>query len=300
MKELMKFKDFKKLVVQDIREHYEEDCDIKEQEVLKNNSKVLFGISICRKDRKLGPTVYLDNYYEIYRMGKPFQSVLQQLHTVIDRELEAAVGFDFDIENFQNYEKIKERIVFRLVNAAKNKKLLQQIPHIMFCDLAICFAVYLQDKKIGSRSILIYNKHAETWNVTAEELCARALENTPKLLPPDMRNIGELLEEFDGYRGGIDELPMYVLTNKIRCMGASAILYPDILKEVAAEWKTDIVLFPSSIHEWIAVPGREVDSTDRAREIVHEVNRVCVNPEEVLSENVYLYSADTGEVRIAA
>ena len=61
-----------------------------------------------------------------------------------------------------------------------------------------------------------------------------------------------------------------------------------------------MIMIPSSVHEWILLPQGEVDSVEEIKEIIVGINRSCVEPEEVLSDKVYLYKAGTGQVEIAA
>ncbi len=96
-----------------------------------------------------------------------------------------------------------------------------------------------------------------------------------------------------------DEIPMKVLTNSKRSSGAVCILYPGVLEEVAAErMGGDFYIIPSSVHEVILLPddGRLLE--ENLKEMIFEVNRTKVDPEEVLSDNLYYYDAERKETRL--
>ena len=64
---------------------------------------------------------------------------------------------------FKDFEKVKDRIVYRLIHAGRNKELLDEIPHIPFWDLAICFSYSFWSEELGDGMILIRNEHMESW-----------------------------------------------------------------------------------------------------------------------------------------
>ena len=82
---------------------------------------------------------------------------------------------------------------------------------------------------------------------------------------------------------------MYVLSNRDRVFGAAGILYDRILSSAGARLEEDFYVLPSSVHEVILVPGHVAGSEKELHAMVHEVNHTQVEPEEVLSENVYHY-----------
>ena len=51
-------------------------------------------------------------------------------------------------------------------------------------------------------------------------------------------------------------------------MGASAILYPGRLKEISDKWQNDIIMIPSSVHEWILFPKSGFDSVETLLEMI--------------------------------
>lgn len=83
---------------------------------------------------------------------------------------------------------------------------------------------------------------------------------------------------------------VYVLTNRYNTWGASAILYPEVLKTIAQKLGGDLLILPSSIHEVLFMRRENIPEYHVLAEVVKEVNKKEVLPEEVLSDSLYLYS----------
>ena len=86
------------------------------------------------------------------------------------------------------------------------------------------------------------------------------------------------------------EITMYI--------SAAALLYPDILRGFAGK-HGDFYILPSSIYEVLLLPAKP-EPADPAYlcGMVRAVNEEQVSPDEVLSDNAYLYHADTGEIDV--
>ena len=91
---------------------------------------------------------------------------------------------------------------------------------------------------------------------------------------------------------------MCVFSSRSKVYGASILLYQKYFEDVAARLNDDLYIMPSSIHELICIPAAGFDPDD-LRTIVREINSMQVAPEEVLSDNVYMYRKETGVISIA-
>ena len=63
--------------------------------------------------------------------------------------------------------------------------------------------------------------------------------------------------------------------------------------------KHDYLILPSSIHECLAIKAMEDADMEGLRAMVTDINATQVASDEVLSDNVYRYSIETGELSIA-
>ena len=92
---------------------------------------------------------------------------------------------------------------------------------------------------------------------------------------------------------------IYVVTNQRGTFGATMILFPDILKVISEFYGDDLYILPSSIHEILVLPKCS-DNVEKLKITVREVNELCVEQKELLSNQVYLYQRNSGKVEIAA
>ena len=183
------------------------------------------------------------------------------------------------------------------------------MPYIPFLDCAVTFLCIAKMDDNGFGSIRITNEHLKEWGITVAELFWSAYENTKRLLPASIRTMEEILIDLLGQeiaasdeeeKEGILELisanpkeskaSMYVMTNNLGINGAGCLLYREEL-DAFEEWiGGDFYILPSSIHELILVPDAAEFSSSALEEMVKDINDTKVPLEEVLSDEVYLYS----------
>ncbi|MCD2491601.1 DUF5688 family protein [Lacrimispora sp. NSJ-141] len=282
------------------------------QPVLKNNDLHLDGLLIMQPGENITPTIYLNDYYEEYLSGASMQDILSDIECVYEAHRCPA---SFDVALFQDFERLKGKIAFRLINRAANKTLLEDLPFIPFLDLAVVFYFTIENDFIGSSTALIHRRHMELWETTAEELYLLAFSNTRSHYGCEIRPMEQLIREILERDGGSflnkdlsvsDCLsagtadsspekkpvnPMYILTNRERAFGAVCLLYDEVLQKFADELNDDFYVLPSSIHEVILLPCKKSPSPDSLQNMVREINETDVAPDEVLSDHIYVYRA---------
>jgi len=109
-----------------------------------------------------------------------------------------------------------------------------------------------------------------------------------------------LMEEMAGIE--VDETipPLYVLSNKEKMFGASAMLYSEQIKGLADRLESDLLILPSSTNEVLLLPEQRDQGYDFYRQMVKEVNTTQVDPEEILSFNLYRYDRQKEEIEEVA
>ena len=90
--------------------------------------------------------------------------------------------------------------------------------------------------------------------------------------------------------------PLYLLSNKQKTLGAVGIAFPGQADRIAAELGSDYYVIPSSIHECLILRADEGHTPEELNEMVAEVNRTQVSPQEILADHVYYYSPDRREI----
>jgi hypothetical protein len=288
---------------------YVEGYSVQIQKVVKNNDTRLTGIVIRSNDSNIAPTIYLDGFFGQYQDGMPMDEVIKK---VIDTYEQNKVTGRFDVSMVTDYASVSNRICVKLVNAAKNQDLLADAPHVMVSDLAVIFYIVLSKDNGSTATITVRNNLMKLWNVTTEQLYEMAMDNTQRMFRGTVKSMASIMtemlsnrmdeecaNEFYDMAVGEDEVPMYIATNNIRIDGSVVILYDGLLREFASRVGSDFYILPSSVHETILVPVSEDIQLDYLRDMVREINRTEVAPEEVLSDNVYIYSRRTDTVELA-
>ena len=298
------------LFVEEMRKRLEAElriCKISPIDIYKNNGVVLKGIKITKEGCLVSPTIYLENYYKRYELGESMNELVADIVTYYQYSENKQ---PMNVEKYSVFELVKDRIVYKLINYEKNKKLLEETPFIPFLDLAIVFYYICENSFQSQSTILIKNNHLHIWKQTKEIIFEIAVKNTPKLLKVSIKGmqsvIKEMLvqEEFDAnlieqMEMNKQQEDMYVLTNQNGIFGAACILYHKVLESFSNKIRRDFYILPSSIHEVILVPKKEKMESSRLKKMVEEVNESEVLEEEILSNNVYYYSFQNQKFTIA-
>lgn len=297
----MEIKEFAKKVCKAVKQELGESCRVECKEVRKNNGVVLHGLLVLREDRNVAPTIYLDAFLEAYEAGATFGTVVERLLSICRED---ALKEHIDMEFFRSFDKVRDRICYRLIGRKGNEDLLEDIPYIEFLDLAICFYYAYQGDLLGEGTILIHNSHMEFWDTCTAELFGLAKRNTQRLFPWACNSLREVLDEIaeEGDSSGeeciFDEVPLKVLSNVKRMYGAICMLYPDVLETLARRECRSFYILPSSIHEVILLADTGNGSARDLKKMIVDVNGTQVAPEEVLSDSLYYYDFTDKRVKI--
>lgn len=279
-----------------IQQRLGDNYKVSVEKVIKNNDTVLQGLIIKEQGMNVCPNIYLQQFYAKYLLG--FFSLSEIEEEILKCYHQNKPSKDFPIKQFLEWKEARRRIACRLINYESNQKLLQDVPHLRFLDLAIIPFYSLSEDEMDSATILIHNAHLDCWKVTEEELFAIAKENTPKLFPYELLDMKTILKQMGAdYLEDIGyEIPMFVLSNHKKINGAICLLYPDVLKDFSERIGKDLYILPSSLHEVILIPADDDSSMEALSQMVREVNATQVLPEEILSDHVYRYTREMNQI----
>ena len=149
---------------------------------VKNNGKERTGLLIESPGINISPTIYLEEYFEDYQKGKCLGMIVDEIlgfYDSIKRE------GPWDCEMLKNYDGVKDRIVFKLVNTLKNRKFLSTVPHRSYLDLSVVFYVLLEVTADGTAAMTVSESHMEQWRVRTDTLWSDAVRNSRNLLPAE-------------------------------------------------------------------------------------------------------------------
>lgn len=294
----MEINEFAQKVRRAVERELGEEYRAELKKVQKNNGVMLHGLLILSTERNVVPTIYLETFHAAYEDGVTFGEVLARILEIYREETPAG---NIDMEFFQSFDRVRDRICYRLIRKQCNEELLQDIPYVDFLDLAICFYYAYSGRTLGEGTILIHNSHMEKWNVKLKDLMRHAAENTPRLFPGMLTPMREVLEEMLELHEDCrteEEIPLNVLTNNRRSHGASCILYPGLLEKIAERNGKSFYIIPSSIHEVLILEETGAEEPAEMRNMIREVNREHVAAEEVLSDNLYYYDFSSKSIKI--
>lgn len=296
----MTYQEFKQQLCQMLQSELGSHVTITIQDIIKNNDTHFDGLTVLSRQCNLSPTIYLNPYYKQAQNGRPLFEICQEILSVYH---DTQPLRNIDVSFFTDYDQVKSHIIFKLVNYERNRELLKNVPHFRFLDLAIVFNCLLESHSCGSATILIYNHHLNLWNITRDDLYALALKNTPRLLKYDLRDMTEVLkellteEDFSDFLASAGEpCPMYVLSNQHKLNGSVCILYQNLLKQFAGQLKSDLYILPSSVHEVLLIPVSVPGSCQELTDMVKQVNDTQLSQEEILSDHIYYFSRETGQL----
>ena len=277
------------------------EVEVTTSEQRKNNQVIYPCITLRNPERRLSPNIRVDGLFTSYKRG------LTDIDEITERIRAAYENAECETSELEYLytgpEKLYDRIIFRLINFERNCEILDQYPHFRILDLAVIFCLTVSLPEEDSGDVKIDNTIASMLGLDAGQLLSHAVQNTPKLFPSSFKKIDELILDilrrnrfpesvFPLITGGENfHTPMMVLTNSNNFYGASVILYPGVLEKIRESLESDFFVIPSSVNEVIIVPYHE-QGTDFFRDMVREVNLTSVPPEEILSDNIYIYPKD--------
>ena len=288
---IMMYELFIEKVVEAVKNEVGTGFDVTVNKVTKNNNLVLDGLVIKATTSNIAPTIYLNSYFDKFSDGvMDLDDVVESIIDTYSRHNSVT----FDVSTFTDFDAVKNRICYKLVNTASNKNLLKDVPNRQLFDLSVVYYVMVAVEDDATGSILIHNNHLSFWDVTEDDLYKEATINTEKLLPAGIKSMFDTLSEMVD----MEDLPntddfMYVLTNKEKLQGASTILYPDVLSTFADRKNANLWLLPSSIHEWIIVCDDGNMNRETLSEMIQEVNSTQLAVDEILSDHPYYYNRTT-------
>ena len=229
--------------VEYIRNHIKEflppeyqDADVIVEPVLKNNDRVLTGLTIFKEGSNMAPTVYLEPYWEEIKRGRPLSSVLEEIAQI---QLGENNRGTFDLSMLKDYEKVKPKLFIRMCDPEKNTEYLKDKPYTACGELAASYRIQALEEKEMNGSAAITNEVLRSWGITKEQLHQDAVQAEKERKPACLYRMDDilfseqaenLLEEGAPLQAG--ELPIFVLTNHDKSEGAGVMVQDGVLKKV--------------------------------------------------------------------
>lgn len=293
--EKMSYEEFKAWAADEIRawlppEYADADVSIHRMEKL---GLAYDGMTVVRSGQRAAAAVNLTAFYDMYQEGRTAGDII---HEMADVAVMQAPQMEYSV--FSDYEAAKDRLFIRVTNKETNADVLAGMPHKEVEDLAITYHVLVNHDQNGIASAPVTDDLLRHYGVTAEQLHEDAIANSQRMLPAQLDSMQNMLfgmmtpEASDTLRD--EPYPgstMLVLTNNVQLNGAAALFYPGVMDQAAERLGGNFIVLPSSTHEVIMIPADGMTDFRSLEQMVKDINRSQVAPEERLSDHVYHYDA---------
>lgn len=275
-----------------------DNVKIQSRTIVKNNSVERQAINIIEEGCNVSPSIYLESYYDDYIEGADIDEIADKIIEFYNRN---CYKNRLDMKEILDWDKVSSQIIYKLINASKNEELLQDIPYVSWCDLAIVFCVMLKNDENGMASITVNQSLCKLWGKSTKELMTFAVHNTASLFPPTCMSLPETIEKISDLdiAYSSEESDLKVISNASMTNGAIAILYPGMLSKVAEELQSDFYIIPSSIHESIVIPAVFYDAQE-ILDMVKCVNQTVVSETDFLSNSIYYYDCSSQVIHMCS
>ena len=291
---------FYESVAESVSEVLGSEVIVELQEVTKVNLS-LDGLTIRKQGENIAPTIYLNQYFNQFNDGRAMDDIVRDIIRVYENNQPENIMDVFKTEDFYDFDKMKEKIVLKVINTERNLDLLEQVPYLDMegLGLSVVFYVSLMTGE-QSAGILIKNEHLKLWEKTVSDLTSLAEINTNRMHAFTIKSMNEVLSGMFGFEEDLipEDVPaLYVLIDENKTFGASQLYLKDKIREFAEKNDCDVYILPSSVHELLLLsadfPNLE---PSYLKEMVCEVNATQVSEEEFLFDGAYKFELATDKI----
>ncbi len=294
----MNYDEFKNVLQEKIQSNFLQQIDFISHIVHKTN-ETLDALTLHFAGQDVSCTIYPEKMYTDYKNGMSISAIANNVAAAVTSDRYPNIP-EITPENAE------KSISFSLINAEKNKNLLQNCPYHRVHDMAAVPRWHLPD----GASFLVNNSLMQTLKMTKEEILDIAQKNT-ETAEYTCKGINEVIREIMKSDGMDDEfldemlptqqIPFYIVTNQSGADGSCAVLSDSFMQKVAGKIGSDeIYMLPSSRHEMIAVNPDVIADTPELKAMVMSVNSNpdIIKKEDFLSDSVYKYNAQTHSISV--
>lgn len=311
----MNYDKFCNVIMENIKDYLPQEYQNAEvilTEVEKNNGVQKTGICIKNAEENAFPTIYLEGFYDQMLHGRSFQEIYKEIAEI---RCNNKIPKQISMKDLLDYQNVKDKIVMDVVGVENNELMLAKVPHRLVHDMAITYKILVSSKESEVATIRINNNIMKELWADEETLYEDAIKNTPKLQAANFSSLSDTLikllnnseleneeemKEFIAETKQTGEVPMYVLTNELNTYGAATLFYPGMKEWVAEQIGGNYFVLPSSVHEVLILPDNGSMDFMELKNMVSEINKTQVSPEEVLTNEVYFYDGESKQLCKAA
>ena len=230
--------------------------------VIKNGVE-MEGVRFIEERKNISPVIYVEQYRY---SANPIDEIIATY--------ENSKGVEFDTDILMDRDYVLSHLYIGLQREGYEdivKKLVRELKGI---------EKYLYVRLNDEMTTKVTPRFLESANVSKTEAWKIAEKNTFE--EAEIKTMGEMLGNPNM------NSPFFVMTNKGKTRGASAVLNKKLLKEFCISQDVNAVfVVPSSIHEVLIIPYSSLFDLDALTEMVKEVNATQVEAYEQLTDRAY-------------
>lgn len=292
--------DFKDLVEKTFEDKGIHDVEVENRLVDKVN-ETYDAFTIKHTGSDVGVNISVTEAYRAYATDEA--DIKTIANAMVNRTVEALLNapvISEGINDIQNYEVMKNKLVMEVVSAETNAELLETVPHKDIEDMAVVYRFDVKDIVGEGATVIVTNKMLDNYGITPEQLHADAVKNAPEIRPIVIQGMAEVLAK----QMGVEDMEMlglnippeqeqiFVASVPDNIHGAGILAYEDFMDKASERvGNQSFFILPSSIHELLIVPDNGMMDLHSLEQMVREVNATTVDPSEKLTDNVYHYDA---------
>lgn len=302
-------KEFAEAVKSEIAKRLGEGYELQVLDTLKNNGVSVSQLCIKKQGSQICPSIYLEEFFEKYEEDQDLQKAADNLISYYKLN-ENPPDFVQELADDWSYGKWKDKIVAKLISTRENQELLKDVPNVPYLDMSIVFCLFLGKGDNLRATAMIRNQQMEEWKITTDELYQNTMANMQKNFPPILYDLDVIMQglmpenllhgECPVMLNGDELSRLFLLSNQNELFGATAILYPGVMKQCREKIGKNFIILPSSTEEVLLYPMPECveehPDADELSDLLQSVNENCVNMEERLSDHAYRYLAAEDQI----
>lgn len=240
--------------------------------------------------------LYAEEYYSAWKDGVKMDALVREV--MQDVEVFKNINLTKKMQDFKDYEKIKSRLILRLISCERNKEELQGAFYRQVDDIALVLYMKTFAADEMTMTVKVPAMYANGWEISEEDIFQVALQNTVRLMPPRAYDFRKMIFN-PAYEGEDVYDPDYIpdrsemgncLSTKTKAYGAVAIFYPDVADLFCQLMNTEeLYLAFTSIHEVMVHDARRMGDPKNQQEVLKNTIAEATSEGDFLTEHIYHY-----------
>lgn len=252
------------------------------EEMVTKSGKKLHGFILKRNDARVAPVFYYEDFFEMYKNGTPMDESQRKVFEFLTGH--AMPGDDVG-KMLSCWDKVREKLVVKLLNYENNKEFLERTPHRLFGDMALICQVFISGDGFGCGTVTVDEELISYWDVSQDEVFKAALEN---MMSYHVKFVDLFKETSTDKEAFADAPRMYLSLFDAPIHGAATMLRTDELWTFAREKSCDLFVVPVSIHEALLMEFREDLDSEFLGDMLRSINQDHAEKADILSNDVFL------------